>query len=906
MTTYAPPGERKFPFFPRKPSVPYKTPQKTLDPNITIHENKSLELFNRVLTGNYEEIMKYIMEGTVTFNLKNDNDETVLHAIILNGTAGMDEQQKYDLINYLINSHSVPVSAKSKDNVTALQLAANQQLKTVVQLLLYYGADVQDTDSLGQNALHYAVRGNLEECKEQKLVRKDYFAGKTVKDATILVKSLAYNTGTRIPRDKMKPNIENQTREVAKVIWDVLHKSMVFNQYFKHIEATLSDFYHLYLEEGRKYEKDFRKKITEIMVPQITGFTGQADRTLQQKQKIREEIVATGNSVADFLKEQLKPATKNIVSDEILDDGWAPDRANEYKILPGPDTTQFINRLREEYRISWNSLFKSIIDNYNSSRGNYSLLLEKISKIDENTVKIMYHNTNMKMNNYWGGGLPNDKIYIANLEINILETRGLMSSEIDIPNKDVYIQIQPYRNRHDELFAIDPNNVIVREIRGTKKDRDNWDRTKIKPRPERYLLTDDQGLDLTGANDIEISKKYYHQRQNSKRFNEQTDPKYHVEDLRVNNNKIDPLRNQAAINAQQARHLALVQHNHARIDYRNVSIYEIPIQTQFQNNILQLQQWIRNLQQFPGNHILPGGLTQQQHMTQAQQELTQNQQNLRQSQQKLGQSQQDLDRAQQKLNQAQQQFQALQPHLIGFDPVIKVDDIRDRNNMRYYYYSHTKFHIGRVRMHLDRIIQGILTINNHIMNNNRYHFEIYHRQLTNIIIMILNVIQNLANISLDYDYIKGKSGTLENEFKTRFFEGAKNNPYRYSLEYAANYANEITVASTSIKEATDKLYSNIKDMWDKLNEIINFVNVASGQTFIMSYFGNNFADTVQLPLKDLFDRSFVRLENLPDTLDRYISALEQNRVLKKDVNICTKNMYLKLAQITIITTIAKM
>ena len=119
------------------------------------------KIFMSIEEGNIGKIHEEFNNNTSSFNVKDVNDESILHAIIKSSNLSKDE--KYDLCKYVLK-RGVPVNSYDKLNITPIHIASKLQLDKIVKLLLEKGSNPSSLDNQDMNALHYAVQSKVKPC----------------------------------------------------------------------------------------------------------------------------------------------------------------------------------------------------------------------------------------------------------------------------------------------------------------------------------------------------------------------------------------------------------------------------------------------------------------------------------------------------------------------------------------------------------------------------------------------------------------------------------------------------------------------------------------------------------------------------------------------------------------------
>lgn len=108
-----------------------------------------MEIFREAFSNNLKEVKKYLIYGDV--NIKDENDQTLLHHAVLGNCIEMVEL----LLDNYINCNCI-----DKFGYTPIFHAVNLNLVGIVKLLIRYKADINIYDRSHNNVLFIAVKNN--------------------------------------------------------------------------------------------------------------------------------------------------------------------------------------------------------------------------------------------------------------------------------------------------------------------------------------------------------------------------------------------------------------------------------------------------------------------------------------------------------------------------------------------------------------------------------------------------------------------------------------------------------------------------------------------------------------------------------------------------------------------------
>lgn len=147
-----------------------KTFPSIVAPVIVENNEKIAQLFSLVEQGNISEVKKFILTTRIKLNYKfGDNDESVLHRVLMIDDLKMPEYKKLEFIDCLV-SNGAYVNSYDKYNVTPLHLAVQKKYPSIVKYFIEQkGANpnAQTLESL--TPLHYAMLMNIKPCPPENL-----------------------------------------------------------------------------------------------------------------------------------------------------------------------------------------------------------------------------------------------------------------------------------------------------------------------------------------------------------------------------------------------------------------------------------------------------------------------------------------------------------------------------------------------------------------------------------------------------------------------------------------------------------------------------------------------------------------------------------------------------------------
>jgi ankyrin repeat protein len=404
-------------------------------------EDMIKKIFMSIEEGNIGKIHEEFNNNTSSFNVRDVNDESVLHAIIKSSNLTKDE--KYDLCKYVLK-RGVSVNSYNKLNITPIHIASKMQLEKIVKLLLEKGANPSSLDNQDMNSLHYAVQSKVKPCEEKK-VRK------------IIKKNISEN---------------KILKELFNFIVGLMHNDDVIQIYTNHIKNTVNskNLYAMYIYDITEIKDNFEKNIMTIaMNNDITDETKKKqifDENLNATKKI-EELIKNKSKLKILNELTIKP---NTIS------GWGPDGNIKRNILPYKDHQILIEQTIKKYI----SLYDKKIDEY---KNDINLFYNDSNKLSNN-MDLMYTSLNnivQLLQNYHlnTSGKPNFLIIDFTALNNIINVNIANIDKIDVEQ----IDILPINHNYIHKFI----NKIPVIYRGTKEDVEEW--KSANERPNKYLLT---------------------------------------------------------------------------------------------------------------------------------------------------------------------------------------------------------------------------------------------------------------------------------------------------------------------------------------------------------------------------------------------------------------------------------
>lgn len=369
------------PFKPNPPRAQFK--DKPWIPSRKVDDACVSHLLTIVQDGDYNKIKNYISEKNMTFNMTNSSGENIIHMILKSSFTDMDEDQKLERIKFFVDQ-GTSISTYNSHNVTPLHLAAKYQYPKIVEYLINKGVRINAVDNLNMNALHYAVQGNIVDCKPKKQV------------------------GRLISRDTSDEAVERHKKELKNLgasIIDLLNTQNLKN-YVLHVKKLLNNLSNLYPQKM----KEFRKKIQNT------------DASV--KNQVARTIVKEINS---FVDDKIKKVTTSIeLSEDNIDilagDNWSSmlkGKQDEIVELKKQRTTlsqEIVNVIKEinDTYIKINTITNAI--NLEHDHNKKTKMMEQLNKIKDNH-KLLKSKRDKLLNDQQ---IINDNISKINNDINTL------------------------------------------------------------------------------------------------------------------------------------------------------------------------------------------------------------------------------------------------------------------------------------------------------------------------------------------------------------------------------------------------------------------------------------------------------------------------------------------------------
>lgn len=199
------------------------------------------------------EILKYLLSQDLDVNVKNNNDDTLLHAAV----QGKDTKKQNAIITFLLNEN-LDINAKNKEQSTPLLLAiGNGNLALIKLLIENHNAGMPYSKTNGDNELIYAARLNnptITAYIAQSLSKKGY-----------VISNMTDNDA----KTALMIAVENGSLETVKALLNTFKDQKTRTEYINKLDKNnLNALHHIGLgyDKRNKNEKtdQLRKNLLEI------------------------------------------------------------------------------------------------------------------------------------------------------------------------------------------------------------------------------------------------------------------------------------------------------------------------------------------------------------------------------------------------------------------------------------------------------------------------------------------------------------------------------------------------------------------------------------------------------------------------------------------------------------------
>jgi len=351
---------------PFKGAYPSKPRNNFIDvvkyPDKTIGEDITKNVFAALSSGdNVDEIKKNLFENNTTsfFTSSGDDMRSPLHVVIEN--MNLNEDDKYELVNFLINTGS-PIASYDANNATPLHLACKYQLYDIARILIKNGAGVNDTDNQHMTCLHYLCQGHIGKC------------------STAKVKSLFPTDGEIGGKSFLK-------KEMMSVMEFFLIeiKKKIDSTMFLHIKNTFDhkNMYDMFSPEIDVFIENGKREIIEIRGDVVNN----VDDDVAIKQKINAILIKYGNQIEQMMFERL---TKTLKPIDIHPDNSSGSGINNgivienprRKIFPFNDVKDMLNNANHNLKIQKKLLHEDISKTYKELQSSTLIYFKSVQQIN--------------------------------------------------------------------------------------------------------------------------------------------------------------------------------------------------------------------------------------------------------------------------------------------------------------------------------------------------------------------------------------------------------------------------------------------------------------------------------------------------------------------------------------------
>lgn len=785
---------------------------RTKLPSKSVAKESIDKLFSIVQTGDYNKIKNYVSNSNTTFDITDAQGQGVLHAILDNYDPDIrDEGELYDLIKFFID-RGITINEHDNYNTTVLHMACQYQLPRIVELLLEEKADVEQVDNEDMGPLHYLTNGNIVVCKKSKKVR-----------------SLIPDSGVDVTKKQLSKHVDDKLlRELTSNLIDILYIPE-FKKYITHMKNSIGSIEKIYRDDMENKSREFVEKI----VQKITNTQLSDD---QKKLSLREDTVEMTKEIDKHVNEKLTDVLKEMDISSGKKTGWSP------KDQPGK-----FDRIIEE---GYTDLLKEITD-----RNDNEIITLK-NKMGNSLSKLTDAINNLDIVN---GNILVDIYDIIQLHVHF----NLNFYLADYPPVDQRIGF--YSTNNDTavpqvppgaLVVLDGNiiNYSNQGTLGNFHDLLKYQNNIIKdaPCPEidvEFLNIDIKEFYKNNPVDIGVARDYVNeiQRLEQDHLSRHVNKRFgHVNRPYISHDMLLQIQDHTYL-AKYVDINTVYKHRYDRKEVENMpsEIFRKPKMSpltidhtvkkgntgldQVDNTILN---WLNTgADNSDDRNIGIAGTSDG--------SLTAN-----------------------SLLQKKLPIEAVMYQFHG-------DETNYHNINIHLFTAYIIYTTNILGKHLSVIQYSINALFNHL--ENEYYYDVYSKIITQMIITIINIMENIKLCKNNQYDVNTKKDELKKKLQD-MDEHHHSHPYEYALFQSIESVDSMIKNIDTFFATLDTVYLRCNEIHNQLNDTIELLNKISGTQIIKSYFtdaGFTF-DRQNVNIDNVFDTPLEKLKELPNNLTEYM------------------------------------
>ncbi len=280
---------------------------KEYRPTIKVDNKQITDLFNLVGNMNINEIKQFMIIEQIPYNIVDNNNNTLIHRVLLDNDLSKTETQRLQMIKFLFNENVNP-DGPNNNNLTPLHIACSKQYYHIIKYLIEIGVDVNYQDNFGNTPLHRLFSGSIK-----------------IEEKTTI--------GNLIPKPKKKDTINTiKWIEERSKIWAEINSS----PFITAIDETL--------KHSIGSDEDEIKVVVEFN-QQLSQMNLNTDK--QEDIKRLNQLQASSiNQFKNIIEKRwgMLPSIEDIIIHPKLDDSFPNDDPSKLAIIKNSDTKKYIRK----------------------------------------------------------------------------------------------------------------------------------------------------------------------------------------------------------------------------------------------------------------------------------------------------------------------------------------------------------------------------------------------------------------------------------------------------------------------------------------------------------------------------------------------------------------------------------